>query len=84
MMPPKGSVRIPPPLRLWLILPALLVGVLGTGLLYRAATLGSFPDLIVGGVLFAFGLRVAGRPFVLASALHRKRRPGARNDSPTP
>lgn len=79
----KTSIPVPPPLNPWVTLPALLAGVLGTGLLYRAATSGTLLDLVAGGFLFALGLRVAGRPFVWASAMRRARYRGPQRHSPT-
>ncbi len=67
---------LPQPLRPRILVPAMALGVIGTGLLYRAATGGGLVDLLVGAALFATGLRLAGRPFVLAATWHHERRRG--------
>lgn len=61
--------KLPKPPTVRRLLPALLSGVIGTGLLYTAASKGSLTDLIVGALLFGVGLRYAGWPFVLSFAL---------------
>ena len=65
---------LPPPLRPWRVLPALAAGVVGTGLMYQAATAGGGGRLAVGASLFGLGLLFAGYPFVLASAWRRRAR----------
>lgn len=68
--------RLPLPVapRAVVIVPALVAGVLGTGLLYSGATLGSLRDLIIGAPLFGVGLWAVGWPFVLSTALVSERR----------
>jgi len=55
---PKGAV----------VAGGLASGVLGTGLLYTAATGGTLVDLLLGAVLFGTGLWLVGWPFVVATA----------------
>lgn len=54
------------------MVPSLLAGVVGTGLLYDAATGGGLGRLAAGAVLFAAGLAGAGYPFVLAVTWRRR------------
>ncbi len=56
-----------PPRAVWLV-PGLVCGVVGTGLLYEGATAVRLLDLAIGAPLFALGLLVVGWPFVLAMA----------------
>lgn len=67
-MPGKES-NLPAPPTARRLVPALLSGIVGTGLLYSAAAKGSLMDLLFGAVLFGAGLRYAGWPFVMAFAL---------------
>ncbi len=69
---------LPPPLRAWRVLPGLLAGVVGTGLLFQAATGGGLGPLVAGAPLFGLGLAVAGYPFVLATAWRSRARAAAR------
>ncbi len=68
---PPRRLPVPAPLRPWVLMPFLAGGVVGTGLLYRAATQGNLGDLLGGAVLFALGMWFAGRPFVLATTWRR-------------
>lgn len=75
----RGFPPLPPPPRAHVLLPALAAGVVGTGLLYRAATGGGgLGELAAGAILFALGLAFAGRPFVLASHWRARARTLAR------
>lgn len=74
---------VPTPPRAIVLLPALVAGILGTGLLYQGATTGSLIDLVVGAPLFGVGLLGAGRPFVWSMALvDAARRRRIRGDRP--
>lgn len=55
----------------------LAAGVVGTSLLFEAASGGSLGQLILGAPLFGAGLYFAGWPIVLATAhVRKRRRPG--------
>jgi hypothetical protein len=69
---------LPPPLRPLVLAVGLGAGVGGTGLLYTAATQGRLGDLVAGAVGLGLGLTLAGHPFVLATAWHRRARRTAR------
>jgi hypothetical protein len=80
-MPSEGGRRtlpIPRPPSALRLVPTLVAGILGTGLLYQGATGGRLVDLLAGVPLFALGLWGAGWPFVLSMALvaSRPRRVG--------
>lgn len=71
---PRPRPPLPPPLRPARVVPGLVAGVAGTGLLYRAATGAGVWHLFAGAALFAVGLALAGYPFVLATTWrHRSR-----------
>lgn len=65
---------LPAPPRPLVMIPALISGVIGTALLYTAATHGVLLDLMAGALLLAAGLLFAGWPFVLASLWMRRAR----------
>lgn len=80
---PRRRLPLPPPPRPLVLVPFLAAGVIGTGLLYRAATQGRLGDFVGGAVLFALGMWFTGRPFVLAATLRHERRARAR-PAPSP
>jgi|GEM_PF-4176421 len=57
----------------------LAAGVLGTSLLFQAASGGSLGQLILGAPLFGAGLYFAGWPIVLATAHTRTRQRSGRS-----
>ena len=59
---------------LWL--GGLALGILGTGYLYRAVTLGTATDLIFGLALFLPGLYIAGTVLARARLAYRAERQG--------
>lgn len=73
---------MPSPPRARILVPALLSGVIGTGLLYSGATAGRLADLLAGVPLFALGLWAVGWPFVLSTALLSERRRRGRRREP--
>jgi hypothetical protein len=66
---PRRALPIPQPPTALRLIPSLVAGILGTGLLYQGATGGRLVDLLTGVPLFALGLWGGGWPFVLSMAL---------------
>ena len=64
----RRPLPLPAPPRAILLVPGLVCGVAGTGLLYDGATAARLIDLAIGAPLFALGLLAVGWPFVLAMA----------------
>ena len=70
----RRPLPLPAPPRPYVMVPALGAGVIGTALLFKAATHGRAWDLVLGTLLLAAGLLFAGWPFVLATLWVRRAR----------
>lgn len=64
----RRPLPLPQPPRAIVLVPGLVCGVTGTGLLYEGATTARLIDLAIGAPLFGLGLLAVGWPFVLAMA----------------